>query len=77
MTEEDFQQHYHKKVPESGLFDNRLLVACSTHVDDIKAVGRPLVLDLVVKQLEEKVGKLTREKSSFIHTGIQHEQTAT
>eukprot|EP00971_Amphidinium_carterae_P215336 4273483-Amphidinium_carterae.2 len=54
MTEEDFQQHYHKKAPESGLFDNRLLVACSTRVDDIKAVGRPLALDFLVKQLEEK-----------------------
>eukprot|EP00971_Amphidinium_carterae_P133204 2637827-Amphidinium_carterae.1 len=62
LTEEDFQHHYRKTSSERGLFDNRLLMACSTHVDDIKAVGRPRVLDLVVKQLEEKVGRLTREK---------------
>eukprot|EP00971_Amphidinium_carterae_P016001 315646-Amphidinium_carterae.1 len=77
MTESDYTKHYKSKPPVSGVYNNKLLVACSTLVDDIKVAGRPSVIDKIIRQLETKVGKLTRERNSFLHTGILHQQQKT
>ena len=50
-----------------------LLIACSTHVDDIKVTGHPECVDNLARHLSDHVGKLQREKSVFLHTGLKHE----
>eukprot|EP00971_Amphidinium_carterae_P046146 908487-Amphidinium_carterae.1 len=77
LTESDYEVHYKHAPPEKGAFGSRLLMTCSTHVDDIKVAGRPRIVEQIVAQLEKRVGKLTRERNRFMHTGILHEQSTT
>eukprot|EP00971_Amphidinium_carterae_P018913 372341-Amphidinium_carterae.3 len=60
-----------KAGPASGL-----VLACTTHVDDIKITGLPGHVSALAKHLERSVGKLTIESTQFIHTGVSHEVRA-
>eukprot|EP00971_Amphidinium_carterae_P247695 4918426-Amphidinium_carterae.2 len=52
---------------------SQLVLACTTHVDDIKITGLPALTTSLSKHLETHVGKLTIESTQFIHTGVAHE----
>eukprot|EP00971_Amphidinium_carterae_P227040 4503531-Amphidinium_carterae.2 len=57
-----------KAGPPSGL-----VLACTTHVDDIKITGLPKYVSALAQRLERSVGKLTIETTQFTHTGVTHE----
>ena len=52
--------------------EKRLILVCSTHVDDLKLAGKEHALLKVINALTEAVGKLKIERQAFEHYGIMH-----
>ena len=56
--------------------NERLTLLASTHVDDLKVTGDDEWINWLVKEIEQRVGKLTLQyaKDGFDHCGIHHKQ---
>ena len=51
-------------------------LVASTHVDDLKVTGNPTWIQWLIAELENRVGKLTVQRKTFEHCGVEHDQLA-
>eukprot|EP00971_Amphidinium_carterae_P205374 4076224-Amphidinium_carterae.3 len=52
-----------------------VVIANTVHVDDIKVVGLQSETDLLASKLEAEVGKLKKQRGTFMHVGLNHHCT--
>ena len=53
----------------------QLIMALSTHVDDLKGAANKETAMSLLKHLEQRFGPCKAEWKEFVHTGVQHVQT--
>eukprot|EP00971_Amphidinium_carterae_P328599 6460551-Amphidinium_carterae.7 len=52
-----------------------VVLAGTVHVDDIKVTGIQCEADLLASKLESEVGKLKKQRGTFMHVGLNHHCT--